>query len=50
MDIMFWIYPTICPRIGIWRACEEKIDTAFGKERQQIQGITMRYPIIKKLG
>ncbi len=47
---MIWVYPTICPGIGIRWGCEEKIDAALGEAWQQVQSIPMCYTVIEKLG
>jgi hypothetical protein len=47
---MVWVYPTVCPRIGIRWTREEQVDAALGEEWQQVQGITMGYTVIKKFG
>lgn len=47
---MVRVDPAICPGIGVRGTGEEKVDTALGKERQQIQGVTMCYPFIEKSG
>jgi hypothetical protein len=47
---MVWVYPAICPRIGIWGAREEKVDAALRKAWQQVQGIPFCYTVIEKLG
>jgi len=47
---MVRVYPTICPRIGIRGTREEKVNAALGKAWQQVQGITIYYPVIEKLG
>jgi hypothetical protein len=47
---MVRVYPAIGPGIGIRGTREEKVDAASGEACQQIQGITLRYPLIEKFG